>query len=35
MKEAMVELIKDKKCKCLSLKERDKILKVLNGNFNS
>ena len=32
MKVAMLELIKSKKCKCLSLKERNKILKVLDGS---
>jgi len=32
MKEEMIKLISSKKCKCISVKERDRILGVLDGN---
>jgi hypothetical protein len=35
MREEMIKIIISKKCKCISVKERNRILGVLNGNINT
>jgi len=36
MKKEMIKLIESKKCKCLTIQEMDKILKVLkNGDIDT
>ena len=35
MKEAMIKIIISKKCKCISTKERNRIMEVLNGNIDA